>query len=379
MRLSELAIRISAKIIGDPSVEIEGVGPIQKAKPNEITLLVKERYKKFVETTKASAIITNEKLSSGIINKNLLIVDDPYLAFADVIEMFIPPNYIPTGISEKAFVDKEAFIQSGSVVMAGAYIEKGAYIGKNTIIYPNVYIGYLSRIGDNCIVYPNVVVRERCVIGNDVIIHSGAIIGADGFGFIAGKDGYRKVRQIGGVIIEDDVEIGANCTIDRATVGDTIIRKGTKLDNLIQIGHNVEIGEHSIIAGQSGVAGSTRIGNWVQIGGQAGIAGHLTIGDRVRIGGKSGVISDVQSEKEIAGYPAVERWEWLKMYGILKNMLSKRREYIENLEDRHHNKEFRHNVHNKEHQYKNDDGKRKRDGFSNRPFANLNREYDKKS
>lgn len=374
MKLSELATRISAKIVGDPSVEIEGVGPIEKAKPNEVTLLVKERYKKYVENTRASAIITNEKLSSGIINKNLLIVEDPYLAFADVIELFSLRNYAPAGISERAYVDKEALIHSGVTIMAGAYIEKGAYIGKNTIIYPNVYIGYLSRIGDNCIIYPNVVIRERCVIGNNVIIHPGAVIGADGFGFIAGKDSYRKVKQIGGVVIEDNVEIGANCTIDRATVGDTIIRAGTKLDNLIQIGHNVEIGENSIIAGQSGVAGSTRIGSWAQIGGQVGIAGHLLIGDRVKIGGKSGVISDVQSDKEMLGYPAVERWEWFKMYGILKNMLSRRKEHIEQYNGREHNREFRHKGYNK-----NSGEDRKGGGFSNKPFANLNKNFEKKS
>ncbi len=378
MKLSELATRISAKIIGDSSVEIEGVGSIEKAKEGEVTLLAKERYRKFIETTKASAIITSEKLSAGILNKNLLVVEDPYLAFADVIEMFIPHNYLPSGISEKAFVSKEAFVHSGATIMAGAYVEKGAYIGKNTIVYPNVYIGYLSKIGDNCIIYPNVVIRERCVIGNNVIIHPGAVIGSDGFGFILGKDGYRKVSQIGGVLIEENVEIGANCTIDRATVGDTIIKSGTKLDNLIQIGHNVEIGENTIIAGQSGIAGSTRIGSWVQIGGQAGIAGHLTIGDKVRIGGKAGVISDVQPEKEMAGYPAVERWEWLKMYGILKNMLSRRKESAVTREERPHThkKEFRHNNHRNFHE-KRDEQNKKSDGFSNRPFADINKTFNK--
>jgi len=378
MKLSEIATHISGRIIGDPSVEIEGVGSIDKARRGDITLLVKERYRKYVETTKASAIITNEKLGAGIIDKNLLIVDDPYLAFADVIDMFAPQNYVPSGISERAFVHSEAFIQSGTVVMAGAYIEKGAYIGKNTIIYPNVYVGYLSRIGDNCVIYPNVVIRERCIIGNNVIIHSGAVIGSDGFGFIPQSDGYRKVRQIGGVIIEDDVEIGANSTIDRATVGDTIVKAGTKIDNLVQIGHNVEIGENTIMAGQSGIAGSTKIGKWVQIGGQAGVAGHIIIGDRVRIGGKSGVISDVEADKEIAGYPAVERWEWLKMYGILKNMLARRKEYIESRgeaagrQDFQNRKEVRHHYRDSESRDKN-----RNDGFSNKPFEHLKKQFEK--
>lgn len=376
MKLSELATRISAKIIGDSTVEIEGVGSIERAKEGEVTLLAREKYKRYVETTKASAIITNEKLSSGILDKNLLIVEDPYVAFADVIEIFAPQNYIATGISERAYISKEAFVQSGTTIMAGAYIEKGAYIGKNVVIYPNVYVGYLSRIGDNCVIYPNVVIRERCLIGNNVIIHSGAVIGADGFGFIMGKDGYRKVPQIGGVIIEDNVEIGANCTIDRATVGDTIIRAGTKLDNLIQVGHNVEIGENTIIAGQSGIAGSTKIGSWVQIGGQVGIAGHLHIGDRTRIGGKSGVISDVQPEKEMAGYPAVERWEWLKMYGILKNMLSKRKDFVGQKNKENNKKENRHN--NDRHTHDRGEHYQKRsDGFSNRPFANIDKTFNK--
>ncbi|MCX7944012.1 MAG: UDP-3-O-(3-hydroxymyristoyl)glucosamine N-acyltransferase [Deltaproteobacteria bacterium] len=377
MRLSELATHISAKIVGDSSVEIVGVGPIEKAKEGDVTLLAKERYKRYLETTKASAIITSEKFSTGITDKNLLIVEDPYLAFADVIEMFVPQNYLPTGVSDKAFIDKEALIQSGTTVMYGAYIEKGAYIGKNTIIYPNVYVGYLARIGDNCIIYPNVVIRERCIIGNNVIIHAGAVIGSDGFGFIAQKDGYRKVLQIGGVIIEDNVEIGANCTIDRATVGDTVIRAGTKLDNMIQIGHNVEIGENTIIAGQSGIAGSTKIGSWVQIGGQAGVAGHLIIGDRVKVGGKSGVISDVVPNKEMAGYPAMERWEWLRMYGILKNMLAKRKEQTIHREERQQKKEF--NKHNKNHLHneKRMEQYKKMDGFSNKPFANINKDLNK--
>ncbi len=375
MKLSELASRISAKIIGDPSVEIEGVSSIEKAKEGEITLLVKERYKRYIESTSASAIITNEKLASGIINKNLLVVEDPYLAFADVIEIFIPHNYTPSGISEKAHINKEAFVHSSTTVMAGAYIEKGAYIGKNTTIYPNVYVGYLSKIGDNCTIYPNVVIRERCIIGNNVVIHPGTVIGADGFGFIPTGDGYRKVMQIGGVIIEDNVEIGANCTIDRATVGDTIIKAGTKLDNLIQIGHNVEIGENTIIAGQSGIAGSTRIGRWVQIGGQAGVAGHLSIGDRCRIGGKAGVISDVPPETEMAGYPAVERWEWLKMYGILKNMLSRRKDFLKQRKDKSYKSDRYHNNRNF---YNNREENQKRsDGFSNKPFANLNKNFKK--
>lgn len=377
MRLSEIATRISAKIIGDSSVEIDGVGSIEKAKEGDITLLVKERYKRYIQTTKASAIITNERLSEGILNKNLLIVEDPYLAFSDVIDIFSPKTYIPTGISDRAFINKEAFIHSSATIMAGAYIEKGAYIGKNTIIYPNVYIGYLSRVGDNCIIYPNVVIRERCTIGNNVIIHSGSVIGADGFGFIPKGDGYKKVAQIGGVVIGDNVEIGANCTIDRATVGDTIIKSGTKLDNLIQIGHNVEVGENTIIAGQSGIAGSTKIGNWVQIGGQAGIAGHIIIGDKARIGGKSGVISDVLPEKEMAGYPAVERWEWLKMYGILKNMLSRRKELSDQREIRENKKEFKHKKNNR-YSYENREQQQTvSDGFSNKPFANIFKDHKK--
>jgi len=378
MKLSEIATHISARIVGDPSVEIEGVGSIEKAKGGEITIFVKERYRRFVDTTKASAIITSERLSAGIIDKNLLIVEDPYLAFADVIDMFTPQSYIPSGVSDRAFIHKEAFIQSGTTVMAGAYVEKGAYVGKNSIIYPNVYVGYLSRIGDNCILYPNVVIRERCIIGDNVIIHAGAVIGADGFGFIPKKDGYRKVSQIGGVIIEDNVEIGANCTIDRATVGDTLIKSGTKIDNLVQIGHNVEIGENTIMAGQSGIAGSTKIGSWVQIGGQAGVSGHLVIGDRVRIGGKSGVISDVPSDKEMAGYPAVERWEWLKMYGILKNMLTKRKEFIENRHENQNRQEFHHRREQRTHFKGSEerDGKQN-DGFSNKPFAHLKKQFEK--
>lgn len=375
MKLSEIATRISGKIIGDAAAEIEGVGPIERAKAGEITLLVKERYKRYLETTQASAIITNERLSTGITNKTLLVVDDPYLAFADVIEMFIPQNYQPSGISDKAFVSKEAFVQSGTTIMAGAYIEKGACIGKNTVVYPNVYVGYLTRVGDNCLIFPNVVIRERCIIGNNVIIHSGAVIGSDGFGFIQGETGYRKMMQIGGVVIEDNVEIGANCTIDRATVGDTIIRQGAKLDNLIQIGHNVTIGENTIIAGQSGIAGSTRIGRWVQIGGQAGVAGHLVIGDRVKIGGKSGVISDVENEKEVAGYPAVERWEWLKMYGILKNMLSRRQDLVENRGE-HRNRQEQRDHHFKE-RFRRDEHQKRNNGFSNRPFENLGRNKEK--
>jgi UDP-3-O-[3-hydroxymyristoyl] glucosamine N-acyltransferase len=267
-----------------------------------------------------------------------LVVKNPRLAFAQALRLFHERPYVPGGISERAVVGTGVVLGPDPTVHAYAVISDGARIGCRVTLYPGVFIGANSVIGDDVVIHPNVTILESVAIGSRVIIHSGTVIGSDGFGFVTDGGRHHKIPQVGGVIIEDDVEIGAICTVDRATLGNTVIRKGTKLDNMVHIAHNVTIGEHCLFAAQVGIAGSSTLGSYVVMGGQAGAVDHITIGDRVMVGGGSGVTRDMDAGQVVAGFPAIPIRDWLKAQAIfsklpeLKKMINRLSQRIDALE-----------------------------------------------
>ncbi len=319
MRLSEIARLTGARFNGPGDPEISGVAPIEKAGPGDLTFLANPRYEKFVETTRATAIFVppGEWHSKAA----LLTVENPYFAFTQVLQKLFPLTLEqPEGVHPTAVLGQGVTL--GEHVSIGAFVvvKDNVSIGERTTLFPHVFIGRNSKIGRNCTVYPNVSIREKTQIGDRVIIHSGTTIGSDGFGF-APKDGvYHKIPQIGIVVIEDDVEIGANCAIDRAALGETRIGRGTKLDNLIQVAHNVQIGEHTVVAAQSGISGSTKIGRHVVIGGQVGFVGHITVGDGAMFGAQAGVTKSVPSGVIVSGYPAREHKYQLRLEASLQKL-----------------------------------------------------------
>ena len=302
--LEEIAALLQGELIGDGSVKIRGTAGIEEAQPGELTFLVNPKYQIYLKNTKASGVIVGkeiEKLKIPVIRHN-----NPYFAFCKVLELFAIKKDYPEKIHKSAILGEEAKIGKG--VHIGPYVIIGdrVKIEDQVVVLAGSFIGDDSTIGEESFIYPRVTIREGCLIGRKVILHSGAVIGSDGFGY-AKQDGvYHKIRQIGKVVLEDDVEIGANTTIDRATLGETRIGKGTKIDNLVQIGHNVTIGENSILAGQVGISGSTKIGKNVTMGGQVGVAGHIKIGDNVMVGAQTGVTKSIPSNIIVSGYPVRE-------------------------------------------------------------------------
>jgi len=300
--LKEIARLIEGEIVGDESIEVEGVADIEEAKEGEIAFVSDKKHLPRLKTTQASAVIVSREIKEAKVP--LIRVENPYLAFSRVMRVLIPHEKPAEGIHSSVIVSKG--VDLGKKVSIGAHsvIEEGVRIGDNTIIYPLVYVGKGSKMGKNCLIYPQVMIREGVEIGNGVIIHSGTVIGSDGFGYILHEGKQHKVPQIGKVVIEDDVEIGANVTIDRATLGKTWIKRGVKIDNLVQIAHNVVIGEDSIIVAQVGISGSTEIGKEVTLAGQAGVVGHIKIGDRAIVGGQAGVLKSVPPNTIVSGFPA---------------------------------------------------------------------------
>lgn len=305
---SVIASFINGEVEGDGNVSITGFAKIEEAKPGDISFIANPKYEHYIYTTKATAVLVrNEFKPEGKISPVLIRVKDPYVALAGLLNAMQQSQRQPQGIETPSYVSEGVKISEDTYIGAFSYISTGVVLGKNVKIYPQVYIGANVRIGDNTILRPGVKVYQDCQIGNNCIIHSGAVIGADGFGFAPCPDGsYEKIPQIGNVIIGNDVEIGANTTVDRATFGSTRVGDGTKLDNLIQIAHNVEVGKNNVMAAQVGIAGSTKIGNNNRIGGQVGIAGHLHIGNQNEIGAQSGVHTNIEDKKRMIGYPAVD-------------------------------------------------------------------------
>ena len=317
-----LASMTGGTVEGDENIEIMGFAKIEEARPGEITFIANPKYAHFLESTKASAVLVDRTIPKPEgCGATLIRVDDPYMTVANLLAAFSGQKPKPCGIEQPAFIAEGVEIPEGCYIGAFSYIAKGAKIGKNTLIYPQCYIGEGVTVGDNTIIRSGVRIYEDCRIGSRCIIHSGAVIGADGFGFAPTKEGsYEKIAQIGNVVIEDDVEIGANTTVDRATFGSTVVGKGTKLDNLVMVAHNVEIGHDNVFAAQTGVAGSTKIGSNNRIGGQCGFAGHIKVGDRNEIGAQSGIPNSIGDDRRIIGYPAVDAVTFAKTQVYLKRL-----------------------------------------------------------
>lgn len=312
----EIAQLIHARIEGNPDVEIEGFSKIDDGKPGTLSFLSNPLYTQYIYSTGASVVIvSNDFVPDREIAPTLLRVENPYAAFATLLEKYQQMKAAKTGISPLAFIHSKARLGQDVYVGEFAYIGEGVVIGDRVKIYPGVYIGEDSVIGDDTVLYAGVRIYDFTRIGKHCTLHSGVVIGADGFGFAPQGEDYRKVAQIGNVVIEDHVEIGANTTIDRATLGSTIIRRGVKLDNLIQIAHNVEIGENTVIAAQTGISGSTHIGRNCMIGGQVGIIGHITIADEVKIAAQSGIGASIKEKGAIVqGSPAFEYKQYQRSY-----------------------------------------------------------------
>ncbi|MDH4164039.1 MAG: UDP-3-O-(3-hydroxymyristoyl)glucosamine N-acyltransferase [Nitrospirota bacterium] len=318
MELRKLAELLDAQLNGPGDVDIRGAAGLQDAADGDITFLSDEKYAGAVEQTCASAVIIGRTMKVPDIPS--LVVKNPRYAFAQVLAILHAKPYVPGGISGQAFIGKDSLIAPDATIHPFAVISAGARIGKRTIIFSGAFIGEGSVVGDDCVVHSNVSIREGVAIGNRVIIHAGTVIGSDGFGFVTEGGVHHKIPQVGGVLIEDDVELGANCAIDRAALGSTVIKRGTKMDNMVHVAHNVSIGEHCLIAGQVGVAGSASLGSYVVIGGQAGVGDHVTVGDRVMIGGGSGITQDMPSGSVVAGYYAMPLRDWLKVQAVLPKL-----------------------------------------------------------
>lgn len=327
MHVSEIAAWLNGEVVGDGTISIARVAKIEEAGPQDISFLANPKYERFVAQTQASALLVSKSYDlSKVKSRPQLVfikVDDPYLAFLKVLKKLTPVvDPLPKGIHSTAIVSSSAKL--GKEVSLGAYVVIGdnVEIGDETRIAHGCIIGPQVSIGSESSLYANVVVYQQCKIGHRVIIHSGSVIGSDGFGFAPRPDGtYEKIPQLGIVVIEDDVEIGSNCSIDRATIGETVIKQGTKLDNLIQVAHNVSIGEHTVIAAQVGVSGSTKIGRQNKIGGQVGIAGHLEIADQTTILAQSGISKSVkESGKILFGSPAKEHMKASRIEAALRSL-----------------------------------------------------------
>jgi UDP-3-O-[3-hydroxymyristoyl] glucosamine N-acyltransferase len=321
---TQIAALINGKIEGDASVCVTAFGKIEEAGPGQLTFLANPKYEEFLYTTAASLVIIGEHFElKQPINATLIRVADPYTAFATLLNFYEQMiNRQLTGIQQPSHIDPSAQVGNHVFIGAFAYIGKNVTIGDETRIYPGVFIGDGVKIGSSTIIHPGVKIYHDCRAGNRVVIHAGAVIGGDGFGFAPQADGtFKKVPQIGNVIIEDDVEIGANTTIDRATIGSTLIKQGAKLDNLIQIAHNVEVGSCSVIAAQAGISGSTRLGNNVMIGGQAGIVGHIQLADGTKVNAQSGVSKSVKTPNlALTGSPAYDYTAMLRSQAVFRNL-----------------------------------------------------------
>ncbi|HEU5366421.1 MAG TPA: UDP-3-O-(3-hydroxymyristoyl)glucosamine N-acyltransferase [Hanamia sp.] len=333
----QIAELINGKIEGDPEVAVSSFGKLEEATEGQLAFLANPKYEEFLYTTKASIIIINDSLEiEKEIKATLIRVPDAYSSFAVILTAYSEMARANlTGIQEPSFIASTA--QLGENVFVGAFAYLGNYvkIGNNVKLYPQVYLGDNVTIGDNSILYPGAKIHHDCAIGKNVCIHAGCVIGGDGFGYAPQPDGsFKKIPQIGNVVVEDDVEIGANTTIDRSTLGSTIIKAGAKLDNLIQIAHNVEIGMNTVIAAQSGVSGSTKIGKNVMIGGQAGIVGHITIADGTKINAQSGVGKTIKiPNTAVTGSPAYDYGHALRSQILSRNLpeLEKRIKQLEQI------------------------------------------------
>jgi UDP-3-O-[3-hydroxymyristoyl] glucosamine N-acyltransferase len=318
----QIAGILEGEVVGNPTVEVSELAKIEEGKEGTLTFLANPKYKPFIYSTKASITIVNADFETEEdLSTTLIKVDDAYGAFTKLLEYYNQIKLNKAGVEQPSHISDSAMLGDNCYVGAFAYIGDNVKLGDNVKIYPSAYVGDNVTISDNSIVFSGGKIYSECIIGKNCVINSGAIIGADGFGFAPNEKGeYSKVPQIGNVILEDFVDVGAGTTIDRATLGSTIIRRGVKLDNQIQIAHNVEIGKNTVIAAQTGVAGSTKIGENCQIGGQVGIVGHITIGNNVKIQAQSGIGRHVKDNEVLQGSPALTYGDYNKSYVYFKNL-----------------------------------------------------------
>jgi UDP-3-O-[3-hydroxymyristoyl] glucosamine N-acyltransferase len=319
----QIAQLIQGEVVGNPDVEIQGVSKIEEGKQHTLAFLANPKYTHYIYTTEASAVIVNDTfVPEKPIEVTLIKVPDAYRAIAALLEMYEQSQPQKSGIEQPSFISPSATVGEFLYLGAFAYIGENVKIGNHVKIYPQAYIGDNVEIKDNSIIYSGVKIYKHCKIGNNCIIHAGAVIGADGFGFAPDENNnYKKIAQVGNVVIEDNVEIGANTTIDRATMGSTFIRKGVKLDNLIQVAHNAEVGENSVIAAQTGIAGSTKIGKYSMFGGQVGIAGHLALADGLKLAAQTGVGGNVKEPNTtLMGSPAIDVRQYNKAYVVFRKL-----------------------------------------------------------
>lgn len=317
----QIADFIGGRVEGNENASVNTFAKIEEGRHGAISFLSNPKYAHYLYETQSSIVLINDDFElEHEVGTTLIRVKNAYEAVAKLLQLYASMKPKKTGIDPKASISEKAQIGENVYIGAYAVIGDGVVVGDGTQIYPNTVVCDGVKIGNSCLLYPNVTIYEKCQIGNNVTIHAGTVIGADGFGFAPNTDGYEKIPQIGIVIIEDNVEIGANTCIDRSTMGQTIIHKGVKLDNLIQVAHNCEIGENTVMSAQVGLAGSTKVGSWCMFGGQVGLAGHITVGDRVNLGAQSGVPSSLKGNQTLIGTPPMEPTPFFKSQAIFRRL-----------------------------------------------------------
>ena len=323
--LAVLADLVGGCVSGDPSTSVSGVAPLDLAGPDQISFLANPKYKEKLADCSAAAVIAHPSLS-GSVAIPLIIVENPYLAFAKILTFFEVSPHVAQGVMAGAHVHSDAILGENVTIAPGAVVSAGVRIGKGTQLHSGAVIGEDAVVGENCLLHANVTVREKCVLGDRVILQPGAVVGSDGFGFAPDGSSYFKIPQAGYVVIEDDVEIGSCSCVDRGTLGVTRVARGAKIDNLVQIAHNVQIGEDTIIVAQTGIAGSTTIGKHCTFGGQTATAGHIKIGDNVTLAARGGIANNVDSNQVLAGAPAMPHRNWLKATMTMPHLPEMRKE-----------------------------------------------------
>lgn len=315
---SQIAQFIQGRVVGDPNAAVHTFAKIEEGTPGAISFLASPKYTHYIYDTKSTIVLVDESIEiERPVETTLIVVKNARDCVARLMQLYQQAATVKKqGVSDKAYIAESAKLGKDVYVGAFAFIGEGATIGDGTEIYPGAYIGDGVSLGENCKVYPNVTIYHGCKLGNRVTLHAGTVIGADGFGFAPNGESYDKIPQLGIVTIEDDVEIGANSCVDRSTMGSTIVHKGVKLDNMVQIAHNVEVGANTVMSAQVGIAGSTKVGEWCMFGGQVGISGHITIGDRVNLGAQSGVPGSLKSDQTLIGTPPIEPRPFFKMVAL---------------------------------------------------------------
>lgn len=317
----QIANVIGGRVEGNKDAKIHTFAKIEEGTEGAISFLSNPKYTHYLYNTKSSIVIVNEDVElEKDVEATLIRVKNAYESIAKLLQIYEASKPKKTGVAPQAYIAPSAKLGNNCYVGPFAYVGEGAEIGDGCQIYPHAVIGDNVKVGTNCIFYPNTTIYQGCKIGNYVTIHAGSVIGADGFGFAPGADGYDKIPQIGIVVIEDNVEIGANTCVDRSTMGATVIHKGVKLDNLVQVAHNVEIGENTVMSAQVGIAGSTKVGSWCMFGGQVGLAGHITIGDKTFLGAQSGVPGSLKGGEELIGTPPMNPRAYFKSQAIFRRL-----------------------------------------------------------